>query len=314
MTLRGRLTETTPERVSGLTDSYIIRNLVGALRIMPRDRTTAFYFAILVGVTFLGVVGPIVAPYGIQETQYDPATGQILQAAGPSLAHPLGTTFAGYDVLSRLLVGARPTVITGLLGGAMILTIGTAVGVTAGYVGGRTETVLMRFTDFVYGVPLIPFAIVLIAFLGVGFWASILVIGVILWRGNARVLRSQVLQIKERPYIMAAKAVGAGDLRIVMKHVLPNVASMAVLFFSLGIGFAIIFQAGLAFIGVSNPFIPSWGIMTRNAYTTGLMAQAPWWALQPGLLISITVLSTFLLGRGYERVSEGGADQETAGV
>jgi peptide/nickel transport system permease protein len=89
---------------------------------------------------------------------------------------------------------------------------------------------------------------------------------------------------------------------------------MAVLFFSLGIGFAIIFQAGLAFIGVSNPFIPSWGIMTRNAYSTGLMAQAPWWALPPGLLISITVLSTFLLGRGYERVSEGGADQDTAGV
>ncbi len=291
----------------------MVRNLVGGIRLLLTDRLTKLAFGVIVFILLLGIFGQFVTPYEYDEQQFA-EDGSLERLQPPSADHWLGTTQRGEDVFSRVVYGAQPTVVTGLVGGSLIIGIGLMIGVTAGYKGGLAETVLMRFTDFVYGVPLIPFAIVLIAFLGVGFWASILVIGVILWRGNARVLRSQVLQIKERPYIKAAKAVGAGDLRIVTKHVLPNVASMAVLFFSLGIGFAIIFQAGLAFIGVSNPFIPSWGIMTRNAYTTGLMAQAPWWALPPGLLISITVLSTFLLGRGYERVSEGGADEETAGV
>lgn len=309
------MTTNTTERSTGeaIRQNYVVRNFVGGVRLLLTDRLTRVAFYVIVFILLLGLFGQFITPYEYDAQQFN-EDGSLERLAPPSADHWLGTTQRGEDVFSRVVYGAQPTVVTGLIGGLMIIGIGLTIGVTAGYKGGLTETILMRFTDFVYGVPLIPFAIVLIAFLGVGFWASILVIGVILWRGNARVLRSQVLQIKERPYIKAAKAVGASDLRIVLKHVLPNVASMAVLFFSLGIGFAIIFQAGLAFIGVSNPFIPSWGIMTRNAYSSGLMAQAPWWALPPGLLISITVLSTFLLGRGYERVSEGGADEDTAGV
>ena len=309
------MTTNTTERSTGeaIRQNYVVRNFVGGVRLLLTDRLTRVAFYVIVFILLLGLFGQFITPYEYDAQQFN-EDGSLERLAPPSADHWLGTTQRGEDVFSRVVYGAQPTVVTGLIGGLMIIGIGLTIGVTAGYKGGLTETILMRFTDFVYGVPLIPFAIVLIAFLGVGFWASILVIGVILWRGNARVLRSQVRQIKERPYIKAAKAVGASDLRIVLKHVLPNVASMAVLFFSLGIGFAIIFQAGLAFIGVSNPFIPSWGIMTRNAYSSGLMAQAPWWALPPGLLISITVLSTFLLGRGYERVSEGGADEDTAGV
>jgi peptide/nickel transport system permease protein len=314
MSLRGRLTETTPGPVSEIRDSYVVRNFAGALRIMLRDRTTAFYFSILVGITVLGVFGPLVAPYPIEETQYG-ANGQVLQAAGPSLAHPLGTTFAGYDVLSRLLVGARPTVITGLLGGLMILTIGTAVGITAGYVGGRTETMLMRFTDFVYGVPLIPFGIVLITFLGVGFISSIVVIGLILWRGGARVIRAQTLQVKQYPFVKVAKATGASTPRIIVKHILPNVAPMAIFFLSLGVGYAIVLQASLTFLGVADPFTPSWGVMIRNAFRSGYMSEAWWWSIPPGLLIGVTVLSTFMFGRGYEDlVNEDAESVETEAV
>ncbi|MFB6304728.1 MAG: ABC transporter permease [Haloferacaceae archaeon] len=299
MSLRTKLPDTTPNSLSEIRESYVVRNLTGALRIMLRDRTTAFYFAVLVGVTILGIIGPIIAPYGISETHYTDS-GQVLQAAGPSIAHPLGTTFAGYDVLSRLLVGARPTVITGLLGGAMILSIGTAVGVTAGYVGGRTETILMRFTDFVYGVPLIPFGIVLITFLGVGFLSSIVVIGLILWRGGARVIRAQTLQVKQYPFVKVAKATGASTPRIIVKHVLPNVAPMAIFFLSLGVGYAIVLQASLTFLGVADPFTPSWGVMIRNAFRSGYMSEAWWWSIPPGILIGVTVLSTFMFGRGYE--------------
>ena len=292
-------------------DNYVVRNVVGALSLMIEDRTTAAYFSFLVGVLVLGVIGPYIAPYEYGESLYA-ANGELLRSASPSLAHPLGTTDVGQDVLSRVLYGARPTVITGLLGGSMIIGIGMTIGVTAGYFGGWVDTVLMRFTDVIYGVPLIPFAIVLIALFGVGFLESIIVIGLLLWRGNARVLRSQVLQIKERPFVMAARSTGASDLRIIFKHILPNVASMAVLFFALGVGYTIILQASLAFIGVSNPFIPSWGVMVRNAYNSGLMSTAWWWSVPPGLLIALTVLSTFMFGRGYENIAGDGDDEAFA--
>jgi peptide/nickel transport system permease protein len=296
--------------ISRVRNNYIIRNVTGALALMIEDRSTAVYFTFLVFVLFLGLFGPMLAPYEFDETLYQ--GGEILRSEGPSLAHPLGTTDAGQDVLSRLLYGARPTVVTGLLGGTMIITIGMTIGVTAGYLGGWVDTVLMRFTDLVYGVPLLPFAIVLVALFGVGFLESILVIGLLLWRGNARVLRSQVLQIKERPFIMSAQASGASRLRVVWKHILPNIASMAVLFFALGVGYTIILQASLSFIGVTNPFIPSWGVMVRNAYNSGLFAQTWWWSVPPGLMIALTVLATFMFGRGYENVAGEGDDEAFA--
>lgn len=281
-------------------DSYILRNLLGGVRNMISDRMTAAYFGILSTILMMGLFGPMLAPYGIEQIHFDKQSGEMLRAASPSLAHPLGTTFNGYDVLSRLLVGARPTVITGILGGGMILSIGTVIGVTAGYVGGRTETVLMRFTDFVYGVPLIPFGIVLITFLGVGFIPSIVVIGLILWRGAARVIRAQTLKVKQYPFVEVAKASGASTPRIIFKHILPNVAPMAIFFLSLGVGYAIMLQASLTFLGVADPFIPSWGVMIRNAFNSGYMSTAWWWSAPPGFLIALTVLATFMFGRGYE--------------
>lgn len=285
-----------------IKDNYIIRNFFGGIQLMIEDKVTLAFFLFLVGVLLLGVFGPMIAPYEADQ----PVRGDngIKQVQSPSLQHPMGTTFRGNDVLSLVLIGARPTVITGLLGGSLIITIGMSVGLTAGYLGGRAENLLMRLTDFVYGIPLIPFAIVLVTFLGVGFLQSIVVIGLILWRGSARVIRSQTLQIKEHPYVLSAKATGAGIPHIVFKHILPNVAPMAILFFAMGVGYSIIIQAGLAFLGVADPFTPTWGVMIRNAFNSGYMGQAWWWSIPPGLLIGFTVLSTFMFGRGYESLSQ----------
>jgi len=295
-----------PDRdwIQDVQDSYLFRTVGGGFKLMIRDNITLLSFLVLCFVLLLGIFGPMVAPYEPGE-RVRGEDGGLARAESPSFAHPLGTTHVGYDVLSRMLYGARPTVITGILGGTMIIGIGMTIGVTAGYVGGRVENILMRITDMAYGIPLIPFAIVLVTFLGVGFFSSIIVIGLILWRGNARVLRSQVLQVKERPFIKSVKAVGASDTRIILKHILPNVATMAILFFTIGVGYTIILQAGLAFLGVTNPFIPSWGIMARNAYESGFMAQYWWWSLPPGLMIAFTVLATFMFGRGYESVVSG---------
>ena len=280
-------------------DHLAVRQLsAGIGRIFSKKATTVAFFFLLV-VLFLGVAGQYLTPYPYDETVYTDE-GEVLRSEDPSLAHPLGTTPTGKDVFSRLIYGAKPTVITGIVGGSMIVSIGLTIGVTAGYVGGWVDAILMRITDIAYSVPLIPFAIVLLALFGLGFMTSVVVIGLLLWRANARVLRSQVLQIKERPYILAAKATGASTPRIIFKHILPNIASMAILFFALGMGYSIIAQAGLAFIGVSNPFVPSWGVMIRNAYQSGYMTQLWAWSIVPGLMIAFTVTSAFVLGREYE--------------
>lgn len=271
---------------------------------MFKSNMTKGAFAIAFFFIFLGIIGPMVAPHDHSKQFFDSETGKLNDYEPPlTEGHLLGTTGEGQDMLSRLLVGARPTVMVGIGGGMLIIGIGATIGITAGYLGGRIESLLMRFTDFVYAIPLIPFAIVILVFVQKGIWTSILLLGLILWRGNSRVLRSQVLQIKERPYIKSAKATGASTRHIIFKHIVPNIASMIVLFFALGIGVSILVHANLAFIGVADPFVPVWGVIVRNAYNSGRMADAWWWSMPPGFLIALTVLGTFLLGRGYENIS-----------
>lgn len=286
--------------ISGLyEDRLFIRQMVRGVGALFSKKTTMLPTLFLAFLLLLGLAGPFIAPYDYTERLYD-EDDQLLRAEKPSFAHPLGTNDRGQDVLSRVIIGARPTVITGILGGTMIITIGMTIGVTAGYVGGKTDDGLMRITDVAYSLPLIPFALVMIAFLGIGFFSTILIIGFVLWRGNARVLRSQVLQVKERPFIQVVRASGGGTRRIIVKHIFPNIASMAVLFFSLGMGYAIIVQASLAFIGATDPFVPSWGIMIRNAYDSGHLGSQLGWSIAPGLLLGLTVTSTFMLGREFE--------------
>lgn len=278
--------------------NYFVRTLLDIFGTILSDRITKVAFAFLVVVIVMGALGPQLAPYDPGETLY--SNGEVLRTQAPSLDHPMGTDRLGRDILSQVLVGAQPTVLLVLIVGAMIMTIGSVVGVTAGYVGGTLDEVLMRFTDFIYSVPLLPAALVLVVLLGSGFWTTALVIGALIWRGMARVLRSQVLQVKQRPFVMAAKSTGASTPRIILKHIFPNVAPMAILFTAIGAGYAVIIQAGLAFLGLADPKSYTWGIILRNAYQSSVIIEAWWWAVFPGLLISFTVLSLFLIGRGYE--------------
>lgn len=281
-----------------------VRNTVAGFKLMLSERVTRIYLSIILFILFMAAVGPTLAPYRYDE-RIRTEDGSLYTAAPPSLDHPMGTTTAGHDVFSLLLWGAQPTVAAGIIGGTMIMSIGLFIGITSGYIGGRYDDIVMRFTDLAYGVPLIPFALVLVALFGVGWLEAILVIGVILWRGPARVIRSQVLQIRERPFIQAARADGASTTRIILRHILPNVAPMAVMFMAISTGATIILMASLAFLGVIDPFRPDWGIMIRNAYNSGAVARAWWWALAPGFSIVLTVLALIMFGRGYERVTSG---------
>lgn len=282
-----------------IREHFIVRQVRNGFQTIFNDYVTLASFLILLSLVIVGLSGQVLAPYGASERISSPEGG-VLTSAPPSAAHPLGTTDRGYDVLSRLLIGTGPTLLAGGIGGLIVITIGTSIGMVAGYKGGMIDDVLMRITDIFYSTPLLPLAIVLVSMFGVGYFKSILIIGFILWRSAARVIRSQVLQIKERPFILALQANGVSTYQIMLRHLLPNVAPMTILYFSIGVGYTIILQASLAFLGLVNPFRPSWGIMLQNAYRSGQFSTMWWWSIPPGLLLSLAVMATLLFGRGYQ--------------
>ncbi len=216
-----------------------------------------FGFVILGSFVFLAFFAPWIMPYDPMEVHY--LDEQILRLQPPSADYWLGTTHYGRDVLSQLIIGSRVALIVGSLSAIFLSFIGTNIGLIAGYFGGKLGTFLMRVTDVAFGIPFIPFAFVLIAMAGPSIWIIILTISLLGWRTTSRVIRSQVLSIKERPYIKAAKVSGAGDFRIMYVHILPNVLPMSFLYVALGIAWATLSEASLSFLGLGDPRMISRG-------------------------------------------------------
>ncbi|MCW8173554.1 ABC transporter permease [Natrialba swarupiae] len=267
-------------RMSSMRDRRFFRSLIGGVRILISDKLTMIYLGFISFVLLLAVIGPLIVPYGYNERIYGP-DGEILFSAAPTLAHPLGTTDSGYDVLSRIVYGARPTVVTGMVSGFMIFSIGMTIGVVSGYVGGRVGNILMRFTDLTYSIPLIPFALVVVAIFGSGFYVSIVIIGAVLWRGLARVIRSQVLQIKERPFILAAKRLARAPVYNFQTRPSERCAHGNSISCP-GYRIRDRHPSWTCFSWCNGPVRPVVGIMVRNAYESGMMSSALWWSLPPG--------------------------------
>jgi len=194
--------------------------------------------------------------------------------------------------------------VVGLLGTLIAATVGVTVGLVAGYYGGKVDDALMRLVDFLYGMPLLPTVIVLVAVLGPNLWNIILALIVLQWRSTARVIRSQSLSLRERPFVKAAEVAGAGDWHIISRHLAPNVLPMTFLYGSFGIAWAILAEAGVSFIGLGDPNTVSWGTMLQasRAYSA-LSFGAWWWFVPPGICIGLLVISGFLIGRGYEEIT-----------
>lgn len=266
------------------------------------ERLGQIGLALLAMFLLVGLFAPYIAPYDAQE-KLRTDDGELLRLEEPSSEHLLGTTRLGRDVLSQLLVGTRIAVIVGSLGAFMSVFIGTNIGLISGYFGGWIDDLLMRLTDIIYGVPFLPFVIVLVVILGPGLFNVILAIALVQWRSTARVIRSQVLTIKERPYIEAAEAAGGSDARVLYTHILPNVLPLVFLYGAFSVGWAVIAEASVAFLGFGDPLSVSWGKMLFTAYTANAMREAWWWVIPPGLSINLFVISVFLIGRTYEKVN-----------
>lgn len=217
--------------------------------------------------------------------------------------HPFGTDNIGRDIYSMTLYGARASLMVGLIATLISVVLGASIGLAAGYFGRVTQEVLMRVTDFFLVLPWFPLMIVMMAILGQKFVWVIVVIGITSWPSTARIVRSQVLTIKERQFIERARAVGAGDGHIISKHILPNVLPLIFANTVLLISLAIFSEAFLSFFGLGDPSVISWGAMLEAAYSfSAFSAGAWWWILAPGASIVIMVLSFSLVGYALDDV------------
>ena len=263
------------------------------LRTLPQSLTIG---ALIAGsIVALAVLAPAIAPY--DPVRVDP--GALLTA--PGSAHWLGTDDIGRDLFSRILHGARTSLTLALAAVLVSSLLGSAVALASGYWGGPVDMVLMRIMDGFLAFPGLILALAMISFLGASNLTIVLAVGIVATPGLARITRSQVLIERQRDFVQAATVVGATDARILLRHILPNVASLIVVQASLNLAFAILTEASLSFLGVGvPPPAPTWGTMLRAGYS--YLEQAPWDAISPGAAIFLTVLGFNLLGDGLRAV------------
>ena len=247
--------------------------------------------AVILIMFLVAVFANFIAPYDPEEINLEPDA----RLQPPTLKHLLGTDDLGRDVFSRMVYGARISLSVGFVAVFLSLVIGVTVGAIAGYFGGWVDTLIMRVVEIVMCFPRIFLILMLIAFLGPNIIIVMAVIGLTGWTGLARLVRAEFLSLKERDYVQAARALGAGDRRIIFKHILPNALSPVYVSAVLGVGGAILIESSLSFLGLGVQIpTPSWG----NILTSGMhYIESAWWLmLFPGLAILITVLSYNLVG------------------
>lgn len=268
--------------------AYAMKNPVLKALWLHRGPRWAFILLLLL------IVGAVLAD-GI--APYPPDELVTMQAEPPGISHLFGTDDLGRDVLSRALHGARISLTVGFVAVAIALCIGTIYGSLAGYFGGILDTVLMRFVDIMLAFPSIFLILTIQAMLTPNIYNVMIVIGATSWMGVARLVRAEFLSIKERPYVEAARAIGASHGRIIFRHILPNAVHPILVAGTLGMAGAILIESSLSFLGMGvQPPMASWGNMLEDAQA--YMREAWWMAVIPGVLITITVLALYTLGEG----------------
>lgn len=252
-----------------------------------------FIAVMIVFAVFAGVI----APYSPERID----TKNVL--ASPSGAHLFGTDTLGRDIFSRIVYGSRISLSIGFIAVGIAILIGLVVGSIAGYYGGRIDTVLMRFVDIMLCFPTFFLILAVIAILEPSIFNIMAVIGATSWMGVARLVRAEVLTLKERDYVTASRIMGASDYRIIVKHLIPNAIGPVLVSATLGIGGAILVESALSFLGIGvQPPTPSWGNILMDGKST--LGVAWWLTIFPGLFITLTVLSYNLLGEGLRDILE----------
>lgn len=264
-------------------------------RLSLADKLGRVGAAIVAFLVLAAVFAPLLAPY-------DPAERVGRPFLPPSAEHLLGTNDVGQDLLSELIFGARVSLTVGIVAAMVAMVIGTTVGILAGYYPKRLGSVLMRFVDVVLILPFLPLLIVLAAYLGRSLTNTIIVIAVLIWAAPARIIRSQVLSLRSREYVLASRSIGAPDRWVIFRHILPRTALLATGSFVRAVSGAILLEAALSFLGLGDPIQKSWGSILFWAQSRGafLTPAWKWWVLPPGLAIMLASLGFALIAFAVE--------------
>jgi peptide/nickel transport system permease protein len=249
---------------------------------------------------YLIVVFIITAVLADAFSPYDPFTLGDDTLLGPSAGHWMGTDDLGRDTLSRVIYGARVPLLVGFLATATSMLLGILIGSFSGYFGGRTDVILMRATEYVLVVPRFFLALLVVAMLGTGVMKIVLVIGLLGWPEVARVVRAQFLTLREREFVLAARAIGASHIKVIFGEILPNAIPPAVVVASILVARAILLEAGLSFLGLGDPNLISWGSLLSEAQER--IGASVWLAVFPGTALSLLVLCVNLFGDGINDV------------
>ena len=270
-------------------------------RSLRREPYAAVGAAIYAVILVTAIFAPKFAPYDPQALLRNGR--RIAKLLPISSTHWLGTTAGGHDILSQLIYGARAALEVGLTAAFAVVVIGTFLGLLAGYLGGWVDKLISRVSDVVLGLPFLPTMLVLAALTTPGTRIIIITVAALLWPNTARVIRAQVLSIRERAWIEAARVTGCSTARIMFVHVLPQVLPLSALYGSVAIGWAILAEAAASFLGFGDPNSMSWGVMLQDAYANQALGLGAWnWFVPPGIAIVLMVLAGFLISRGSERL------------
>jgi peptide/nickel transport system permease protein len=276
------------------------RALAGAWRQYRTSRPGMLGLAILVAFALLALAAPLLADHA--------GLAAVNSTANPvwaSPAHfgPLGTDHLGRSVWTQFVWGSQVSLLVGLAATVVAIVIGSVVGVTAGFFGGRTGGLLMRLTEWFLVIPFLPLALALAAVLGPSVGNIILVIGITSWPSTARLVRAQVLTVKERLYVDRSRALGATNRHLMGRHILPNVAPLILANTTLTVPIAILTETTLSFLGLGDPSRPSWGKMLQDGFANGALSQHAWWYyVPPGLGVMLVVLAFVLCGHALEEI------------
>ena len=280
-------------------------NPIGQIWNLVRKST---FIKLGISIMILFGIMAICAPIWVHKNPavYDPIIGvdpYVNGSVGPSLKHPLGTDDIGKDLFSQLLRGSQIAFMLGIMVSVLSTALGTTIGLIAGYYGKIWDMLLMRLADIILTLPRLPLLIVISGIFGTqSNWIILLILAFTFWPTISRVVRSQTLSLRERPFIESAKVSGVSNMRIIIRHLAPNVLPIAFYYLTITVTGAILVEAGLSFLGFGDPSNMSWGMMLQWCFKKGYVFKAPYWMIPPGLCISLLAFSFYLIGVGLEEM------------
>jgi len=264
---------------------------------VTRSSAGRFGIAAFALIVLLAVFAPLLAGY-------DPIGQSAHSFLAPSWSHLLGTNHVGQDIWSQLVYGARTSLLVGISVALLSTLLGAVVGTSAALIGGTYDSIVMRIVDALIVIPIIIVLILVAAYLRPSMWTIILLLSLLGWQGGARIVRAQALSLKEEMHVAAARSFGAGTLYLMYRHIVPDLSPILLVDFIYSMRRAVFMEAGLAFIGISDPNVVSWGVMMREALEYSYLNVWAWWLLPAGIALSLLIVSVTFIGHSAEPVMD----------